>query len=126
MIFQGLIDNAVNIGVTAGIALALGVALKKLPDMLEAKVQAAIDKLFAMGDAADDEFLVAAIHWAESKYGAGSGAVKAQACVDKILGLLPVHYRLFVSKGSRDKAIALFQQSFDRLEAVAKKAQEPK
>lgn len=119
-------SNLIATGASMAIAAGLGYALKNLPKYLEEKVSKAIDDLFAMGDAADDAFLVAAIKWAEAKYGPGTGPAKAQAVVDKILGLLPVHYRLFVTDKSRLKAILLFQQSFDRLEAVAKKVTEPK
>ena len=108
-----------------GLLAALGAALKALPGLLEAKASAALDKLFAQGDKADDAWIVATIQWAEAKYGAGSGKQKAAACVDKLMGLVPLQYRLFITPAVKDKAVALFQASFDRLEAVAlKEAQE--
>ena len=105
--------------------LALGLAVKKIPAMLEEKAKAALDKLFAEGDAADDQWLCATIQWAESKYGAASGATKADAVVNKLIGLLPLQYRVFATIGVRAKAKELFQASFDRLEAaVLKEAEE--
>ena len=115
-------NNIINIGITSGLFLLLGIAIKKLPGLIESKVQKAIEDMFQAGDAADDAFIVAAIKWAEYKYGPGTGETKAKACVGKIIDLLPVQYRVFVSEKSRNRAIELFQQSFDRLEAVAKKA----
>lgn len=116
---EWLQSHVISIGLTSGIFLVLGIALKKIPTLLETKVQAAIDKLFDKGDAADDQFLIAAITWAEAKYGPGSGEVKAKFCVDKILSLLPIAYRPFVTEKSRLRAIQLFQESFDRLEKIA-------
>lgn len=116
---EAIQNNLVNIGVGLALTMALGVALKKIPALLEEKARAALDKLFTAGDAADDAFLIAAISWAEAKYGPGSGAVKADAVVRKIEALLPLQYRVFVTKKVRAKTIELFQASFDRLEAVA-------
>jgi hypothetical protein len=112
-----LLAIAVPLALLAGI----GAAMKVLPTLLEAKAIATLDYLFAHGDAADDAFVVATIRWAEAKYGPASGAVKAAAVVDKIVGLLPVQYRLFLTDKARAKAVELFQACFDRLEATALK-----
>ena len=114
--------NLINIAVTAGVGLALGLALKSLPKLLETKVASALEALFQSGDPADKAWMVATCVWAEAKYGPASGAAKAQAVVDKILGLLPIQYRLFVSADARCKAIELFQKSFDGIEAEVKAA----
>ena len=103
------------------LAAGIGALVKWLPGLLEAKAIAALDYLFAHGDAADDAWLVATIKWAEAKYGPASGAVKAAAVVDKIIGLLPVQYRMFMSDKAKAKAVELFQSCFDRLEATALK-----
>jgi hypothetical protein len=115
--------NLINIAVTAGVGLALGLALKSLPKLLETKVASALEALFQSGDAADDKWMIATIVWAEAKLGPGTGAAKATLVVDKILGLLPLQYRLFVSDKSREQAVALFQQSFDRVMAAAHEAE---
>ena len=104
----------------AGLVLILGLAIKKIPNMLERKVKAALDALFATGSPADKAWLVATCTWAEAKYGAGSGPAKAQAVVNKIISLLPAQYRLFVSDGAKAKAVELFQKSFDGFEAEVK------
>ena len=118
-------SNLIATGAAMALAAGLGYALKNLPKYLEEKVSKAIDDLFAMGDEADDAFILAAMVWAEAKYGPGTGPAKAAAVVDKILSLLPLKYRAFVSKGNRDKAVALFQASFDRIEStLAKERQE--
>jgi hypothetical protein len=106
-------------GITLGFLVVLGIALKAIPAMLEEKAMAALNFLFEKGDAADDEWLCATIKWAEAKYGAKSGAQKAAAVVDKIINLLPIQYRLFISGKVRAKAAELFQACFDRLEAAA-------
>lgn len=118
-------NNMVMAGVALGLSALLAYGMKNLPKLIEEKVSKAIDDLFAMGDAADQKWLLATIEWAEAKYGPGTGATKASAVVDKILALLPLKYKAFVSKANRDKAVALFQASFDRLEAtLAKERQE--
>ena len=108
-----------SVGVSLVLLAVLGIAIKKIPSMLEEKATAALNKLFTAGDAADDVFIVAAINWAEAKYGAGTGAVKADYCVSKIIGLLPLQYRVFATAKVKAKAVELFQSSFDRLEKVA-------
>ena len=108
-------NHLINIGMTSGIFLVLGILLKKLPDILETKIKTALDALFTQGDAADDAFIVASIKWAEAKLGPGTGAAKANLVVDKIIAMLPIQYRLFVSEKSRKRAIELFQLSFDRI-----------
>ena len=102
----------------------MGMLIKALPDILEKRISEALEKLFLMGDPNDDAWLVANIKWAEAKYGAGTGAVKAGAVVSKILSLLPIQYRLFVSDKMRAKAVELFQECFDRVESVALKESE--
>lgn len=119
MIFQGLIDNAQSIIIGAVLLGVLAAAIKKIPAMLEEKAKTALGKLFAAGDAADDAWLIATVRWAEAKYGAGTGEQKAKAVVDKIIGLLPIKYKIFVTQKVRDRATILFQQSFDRIEKVA-------
>lgn len=123
---EALTGNITHV-VTGFVFIAvLGIAIKKIPAMIEEKARAAVDKLFAAGDAADDVFLIAAIKWAEAKYGPGSGKAKADAVVNKIIALLPVQYRLFVTAGVKAKITELFQASFDRLENVASEAQNNK
>ena len=107
----------------AGMLIVLGALIKSVPKLVEDKVKAALAALFASGDPADKAWMVATCVWAEAKYGPASGAAKAQAVVDKILGLLPLQYRLFVSDKSRENAVALFQQSFDRVMAAAHEAE---
>lgn len=114
-------SHILAIGVPLALLAGIGAAMKVLPSLLEAKAIAALDYLFAHGDAADDAWLVATIRWAEAKYGPASGAAKATAVVDKIVGLLPVQYRLFLTDKARAKAVELFQACFDRLEATALK-----
>lgn len=113
--------HLLQIAVPLGIVAVLGAALKALPKLLEAKVLAALEYLFEKGDAADDKWLIATIVWAEEKYGAGTGKVKAEAVVAKVISLLPVQYRLFMSDKAKAKAVELFQSCFDRVEAVALK-----
>lgn len=112
-------SHILAIGVPFILIVGIGAAMKVLPVMLETKAIAALDYLFLHGDAADDAWLVATIRWAEAKYGPNSGAVKATAVVDKIVGLLPVQYRLFLTDKARTRAVELFQTCFDRLESVA-------
>lgn len=119
MVLQGLIDNAQSILIGAVLLGILAAAIKKVPAMLEENAKMALGKLFMAGDAADDAWLIATIKWAEAKYGAGTGEQKAKAVVDKIISLLPLKYRIFVTQKVRDRATILFQQSFDRLEKVA-------
>lgn len=105
----------------------LAYAVKTLPGLLERKALAALEYLFEKGDAADDAWLCATIAWAEAKYGPGTGAIKATAAVDKIMGLLPLQYRIFFTQKMINRAVELFQESFDRLAAAAaKKAAEHK
>ena len=106
-------------GIALGLLVVMGIALKVIPAMLEEKAMAALNFLFEKGDAADDEWLCATIKWAQAKYGPNSGAQKAAAVVDKILNLLPLQYRIFISGKVRTKAAELFQACFDRLEAAA-------
>jgi len=113
--------HIMQIGIPLAIVAGLGALLKILPSLLEKKAIAALDYLFEHGDAADDRWLCATIAWAEEKYGAGTGAIKAKAVVDKIVRFLPVQYRVFMSNMARSRAIELFQACFDRLEAVALK-----
>lgn len=114
------IKDNLQLLIVSGVALAvLGGLIKTLPALLEAKVTAALERLFNEGDAADDAWLVATIAWAEAKYGAGTGAAKAAAVVEKIINLLPLQYRFFVSAKARAKAVELFQRCFDRVEAAA-------
>ena len=96
--------------------VVLGWTAKKMPAYVEAKAIAALDALFAAGDDADVAFFIAAIRWAEAKYGPKSGKEKADAVVTKIIALLPMQYRIFVTRGLKDKAIEMFQETFDRLE----------
>lgn len=112
-------SHLLSIVVPLALVAGLGAALKALPKLLEAKALAALEYLFAKGDAADDAFIVAAMIWAEAKYGPATGAIKAQAVVAKITALLPVQYRLFLTDKAKAKAVELFQACFDRLEAVA-------
>lgn len=98
---------------------ALGAVFKFLPGYLEAKALAALEYLFEKGDAADDLWLIATIRWAQAKYGPKSGATKAQAVVNKIIGLLPLRYRLFLTDKVKTRAVELFQSCFDRLETAA-------
>ena len=115
-------DNIQAIGIGLALTVVLGIAIKKLPSLLEAKMEAALDRLFKEGDAADDAFIVAAINWAEVKYGPGSGGQKADAVVAKITALLPLPYKLYLTPKVRVKAVQLFQECFDRLEKVALEA----
>ncbi len=118
-----LLSVVVPLALTAG----LGMLIKKLPDYLAGKAEEALDKLFAKGDAADDELLCGLIKWAEKKYGTNSGAVKAEAVTNKILAMLPPQYAIFATVKVKAKIIEFFQTSFDRLESVAlKEAQEHK
>ena len=105
-----------------GLIAALAAAVKYVPLMLEERATKALEHLFVAGDAADDAFLVAAIQYAEAKYGAGTGKQKAEAVVAKIMSLMPLQYRYLATDKVKAKAVELFQQSFDRLEAVALKA----
>ena len=114
-------SHILAIAVPLALLAGIGAAMKVLPCLLEAKAIAALDYLFAHGDAADDAWLCATIKWAEAKYGPASGAVKAAAVVDKIMALLPVQYRVFTSDKVKAKAVELFQACFDRLEATALK-----
>ncbi len=99
----------------------LGALLKSLPALLEKKAISALELLFKKGDAADDAFLIALIKWADAKYGPASGAKKASAVVDKIVVMLPIQYRAFMSPAVRIRAVQLFQECFDRIEAAALK-----
>ena len=114
--------------VTAGASLAilslLGMLVKKLPSLLEAKAISALEYMFERGDAADDAWLIATIRWAEAKYGAGTGEAKARAVVGKIVALLPLKYRVFLSGKAYARAVELFQSCFDRLEGAAIKEAE--
>jgi hypothetical protein len=121
--FEHIIANAQSIAIAGGLALVMGLAAKKLPAMLEAKVKAALERLFERGDAADDAWLIATIVWAEAKLGPNAGAAKAALVVDRIIGLLPMQYRVFVTKGVREKAVTMFQASYDRVMAAAHKAE---
>lgn len=111
-------DSWEQIAVAAAICGALGWSIKKIPDILAAKAIELIEKAFAMGSPSDDKLFVAMLVWAEERFGPGSGAVKAAFLVDKVVALLPVQYRIFVTAKVRAKILELFQKSFDRLEAV--------
>jgi len=112
-------QNLMLVAVPLGIVAALAAAIKFLPGYLENKAMAALEYLFEKGDAADDAWLCATIKWAEAKYGPRTGAMKAAAVTDKIIGLLPVQYRIFITGKVSARAVELFQQCFDRLEAAA-------
>ena len=113
--------HVLQIVVPVALLAGIGAALKVLPGLLEAKAMAALDYLFAQGDAADDAWLCASIKWAEAKYGVSSGAIKADAVVNKIVALLPIQYRVFLSDKAKARAVEMFQACFDRLEATALK-----
>lgn len=115
---EWLKNNVMMMVVSFGSIAVMGMIIRALPDILEKRISDALDKLFLMGDPADDAWLVATIEWAEAKYGQGSGEIKANAVVTKIIGLLPIHYRLFVSDKMKAKAIEMFQKCFDRVEAT--------
>lgn len=115
---DGLQNWAIGLAVLGGV----GILAKNLPGLLESKASAALDDLFAKGDANDDALLVAMLTWAEQKYGPGTGAIKAKACVDKMVSMIPLRYRIFVTEKVKAKALLLVQASFDRLEAVVIKA----
>ena len=114
-------SHLITILLPLALLAGLGALLKILPGLFEAKAMAALDYLFAHGDAADDAWLCATIKWADAKYGAASGAIKAAAVVNKIVALLPIQYRVFLSDRARARAVELFQACFDRLEATALK-----
>lgn len=111
-------------GASIAILAVLGMLIKRIPALLEGKAIAALEYMFEKGDAADDAWLLATIRWAEAKYGPGSGEVKAKAVVDKIVALLPLKYRVFLSGKAYARAVELFQSCFDRLEGAVKKEAE--
>lgn len=114
-----------NYGIGLAILGILGLALKKIPSMIESKVISALDKMFEKGGPAEDKLLVALIDYAEFRYGPGSGAVKAKYCVDKIMAMLPLTYRVFATQNVQDRAQQLLQACFDKtMDSVAKAAME--
>ena len=112
-------NHLISIAAPLVVMAAMGAAIKFLPAYLEKKALAALEYLFEKGDAADDAWLCATIQWAEAKYGPKTGAIKAAAAVDKIIGLLPVQNRIIITKKVIERAVELFQQCFDRLESTA-------
>jgi hypothetical protein len=113
--------HIMQIGIPIAIVAGIGALIKVVPAYLESKAVAGLEYLFNKGDSVDDDWLIATIKWAEAKYGPGTGAVKAKAVVDKMVSLLPIAYRAFMSDKAKAKAVILFQSCFDRLEAVALK-----
>lgn len=109
------------IGIPLILVSITGALAKIMPNILEQKVITAFHYMFEHGDAADDEWFLATIKWAETKYGPGTGSQKADAVVNKLISFLPIQYRLFVSENARKGAKQLFQVCFDRLEATALK-----
>jgi uncharacterized membrane protein YbaN (DUF454 family) len=114
-------SHVLAIGIPLALVAGIGAALKVLPSLLEAKAMAALDFLFSKGDPAFDKWLCDTIQFAESEYGPATGAVKAAFVVDKVTSLLPIQYQVFMTAAVKAKAVALFQQSFDRLEATVLK-----
>lgn len=114
-------QNLLLLAAPAAIIAAIGAAMW-VPKWLEAKFDEGLRAAFAAGDPADDKLFCAMLVWAEEKYGAGTGAVKAKVVTDWIISRLPLKYRLFVTEKVRAKAEQFFQQTFDRLEATALKS----
>lgn len=114
-------SHLVNIIVLLAIMGGLGILIKKVPDYLAGKAAEYLDKLFVAGDPADDELLCGLIRYAEKKYGAGMGAAKATAVVNKLISMLPPQYAIFATAKIRAKTVEFFQTAFDRLKAVALK-----
>lgn len=115
---SGHVETSISVVVAL---MALAAAMKCIPAFLEKKAMDAIDYVFTNGDAADKEWFVATLKYAEAKYGPGTGAQKAKFVVDKIIGLLPMRWRLVATDAVKAKAYSLFQASFDKLEAVTLK-----
>lgn len=111
-------SHLLSIVIPLALVTGIGAVIKVLPGLLEDKAMTALDYLFAKGDDHFNTWLIATIQFAEAEYGPATGAVKAAFVVDKIMGLLPIQYRVFMTDAVKDKAVALFQQSFDKLEST--------
>lgn len=113
-------QNLLILTAPTAIVAVIGAAMF-VPKWLEAKFDEGLRAAFSAGDPADDKLFCAMIIWAEEKYGAGTGALKAKVVTDWIISRLPLKYRLFVTEKVRAKAEQFFQQTFDRLETTALK-----
>lgn len=107
--FDWLQAQAINIGASFAVTLLLWFGAKKLPNILSNWLSAQIDKVLSAGDDIDDELVLQLCYWAERKLDRDfpnlkAGPVKYLMVADKLISLLPISIRPFVS--ARNKKIA--------------------
>jgi len=112
-------------------ALGLWAAIKYLPDLIFSWFEARVEAMFAAGDAADDELLLAHLTWADKKFkprfdGDKRGPEKLEAFANKIAALMPMPIRIALQARS-SKLKELCQRLYDRgMVSIAKLRQEHK
>ena len=101
-------------GTILAAGLAVGYAIKKVPDMLADMAAKRLEAAFAAGDDADDELIasvtLAVVTWTEKKFPqSGTGGQKFGAAAEKLTAIWP-----WLPK---EKIATLIEQSVDRMEA---------
>ena len=116
--------QAINIGVGLGLTFILAYGAKKLPDILSSWLSDKIDKVLDAGDDIDDELVLQLCYWAERKIerefpNMAAGSLKYQMVAEKLIALLPISVRPFVS-GKNEKIAAVIEANVERLKADLK------
>lgn len=118
--------QAAQLLVGIGLAVAMGWAVKKLPDIMSKWLADKIDKALDAGDDIDDELVLQLCYWAERKLerefpNGAAGELKYKMVADKFISLLPLTVRPFVS-GKNKKIAEVIEANVERLkEDLAKR-----
>ena len=111
--------QALNIGLGLGITFALGWGIKKLPDIMSKWLSDKIDKALSAGDDIDDDLVLHICEWAERKIArefpnGQSGKLKYKMVADKLIAMLPLSIRPFVSS-KNEKIAEVIEANVERL-----------
>lgn len=115
------------VGIVAGLVVgaALTWAKKRLPEMIAGYAAKRIDDALAAGDDADDELVLALCRWAEKKvtkeFPDGlPGDMKYKLVADKLVALMPISIRPFISSRS-EKIAEVIEANVSRLKTELSK-----
>ena len=118
--------HAVDIATAIAIAAGMMWAIRKLPGIWGSWLEKQIVKIFDAGDDIDDELVLAICHWAEKKIakefpeGKELGQQKYKMVADKLISLLPLHWRILVNAKSETLAKVIEANVVKMKEILAK------
>jgi len=111
--------------VAAAIAAVLGMAIARAPEWIDAFLSKNIDAIFAKLGPDEDWLFVQFLTYLERKYGPYANADKVRLAIDRLLDLLPLHYRVFAGEKVRGRLYELVTKVFEAAkERIEKEAQE--